>query len=281
MKKAVLSTLLAPLFLLNSNSNSQTPKLELIAQETQQTQQQSTQIQSQAVSDISSLARHLRTKGFDIDSLISDSRFKIDDSIVIRFKNSSEKRAKDLEEYKKIHEYEKKKIAILEFMEKNAPQLRRAEETYGIPRETIAAIFGIESNFARGPGRFNPFNAYVSMHVRGIRPDLAIPQLIELLKFCRKNSINVFDLKSSYAGAMSYAQFIPSSLNNWFVGADLYDLDNNIMSVANYLSHFKKITGSLEKSIYRYNNHPFYVGFVMDLAKEAEKALAGSQQKHF
>ena len=132
-------------------------------------------------------------------------------------KNSSEKRAKDLDEYKRIHEYEKKKIAILEFMEKNLSQLRRAEETYGIPKETIAAIFGIESNFARGSGRFNPFNAYVSMHVKGIRSDLAIPQLIELLKFCRKNSINVFDLKSSYAGAMSYAQFIPSSLNNWLI----------------------------------------------------------------
>src|SRR3989338_6656533 len=243
--------------------------------------QDTNQVEPSYQENLSSLVSYMKGKGFDIDSLIADERFKIDDSIVIRFKNSSEKRAKDLDEYKRIHEYEKKKIAILEFMEKNLSQLRRAEETYGIPKETIAAIFGIESNFARGSGRFNPFNAYVSMHVKGIRSDLAIPQLIELLKFCRKNSINVFDLKSSYAGAMSYAQFIPSSLNNWFVGADLYNLDNNIMSVANYLSHFKKRSGSLEQAVYGYNHKDFYVRFVMDLAKEAEKALAGPQQKQF
>ena len=173
-------------------------------------------------------------------------------------------------------------------MKRNMPQLEAAEETYGVPKEIISAIFGIESNFGfpdtlateisqKSTGKFNPFNAYVSMHVRGIRPDLAIPQLIELLRFCRKNSINVFDLRSSYAGAISYAQFLPSSLNKWFIGNDLYSMDDNITSVANYLSHFRKIGGSLERAVYRYNPKGFYVRFVMDLAKEAEKTLAGSQ----
>ena len=86
----------------------------------------------------------------------------------------------------------------------------------------------------------------------------------------KKFHFDVLSLKSSYAGAMSYAQFLPSSLNRWFIGSDLYNIDNNILSVANYLSHFKKRTRSLEESVYRYNPSKFYVRFVIDLAKEAK-----------
>jgi len=268
-----------------ANSNPEISKLESIVQQSQKQAQAQVQIQNQSQSQnqsneqqrLSLLKEHMGARGHTIDSLLTDSRFLIHRDIANYFTNSSEKKAKTLDEYKKLHKFEEKKDTIPYFIERNFSSLKEAEQTYGIPKEIIAAIFGIESSFAKGSGRFNPFNAYVSMHVKGIRSDLAIPQLVELLKFCRKNSINVFDLKSSYAGAISYAQFIPSSLNRLFIGDDLYSLDNNIMSVANYLSHFKKITGSLEKSIYRYNNHPFYVGFVMELAKEAEKALAGSQ----
>lgn len=278
LMKSKVFPLLAPLFFLQANpTSSNSSSLESIVQT-----QQPTAIQSQ-ITNISSLSNYLKNKGFNIDTLLKNPRFKIHQDIVSYFKNSSEKKAKNLDEYKKIHRFEEKKDTIPYFIERNLSSLREAEQTYGIPKEIISSILAIESSFARSSGKLNPFNAYVSMYVKDVRQDFARGQLQELLTFCKRNKINVFDLKSSYAGAMSYAQFIPSSLNNWFIGSDLYNLNNNILSVANYLSHFKKTTGSLEKAIFRYNPNNFYVGFVMDLAKEAEKTSSGSnnQQKQF
>ena len=46
-------------------------------------------------------------------------------------------------------------------------------------------------------------------------------------------------------------------------------MDNNILSVANYLLFLKR-TGTLEKAIYSYNPSKLYVQAVIALAKEAE-----------
>ena len=235
---------------------------------------------SSGLENLSLLMSYMSKKGFAIDTLIADKRFDIYGSIASKFTRSAEKRIKSLEEYKKLLGFSDKKERIFLFMERNLCTLEKAEEIYGIPKEFIASIFGIESDFARVKGTYNPFNVYVSMHVKSVRPDLAIPQLEELLIFCRKNNLDVLSLRSSYAGAMSYAQFLPLSLNSWFIGADLYDIDNNIMSTANYLSYFKRRTGSLEKAVYSYNPKDVYVGFVMDLAKEAKTGQDSTRQKY-
>ncbi|MDX1642614.1 MAG: lytic murein transglycosylase, partial [Balneolaceae bacterium] len=91
-----------------------------------------------------------------------------------------------------------------------------------------------------------------------------------------RNKLDVFELKSSYAGAMSYGQFIPYSINRWFVGDDIFDMENNIHSIANYLAHFYEITGSLEGAVFRYNPSSLYRDAVLALAEEAEKEYAGS-----
>jgi len=270
MKKLLKTPLLA--FLLfnastNENRNiNQSPtqsKLEILSQSVQRDE-------SSNQKNLSSLVSYMKSKGFGIDSLISDKRFQVYEEIQGRFTQSAERKSRSLEEYKKIFNFEDKKKKIPIFMEKNSRHLKKAEETYGVPKEIISAIIGIESNFGAGTGRYNPFNAYASMYIKGYRKDFAKTQLEELLIFCKRNGINVFDLKSSYAGAMSYAQFIPSSLNRWFVGSDLYSMEKNILSVANYISHFKKRTKSMEESVYRYNPSKLYVGIVMALAKEAK-----------
>src|SRR5690625_8044129 len=96
------------------------------------------------------------------------------------------------------------------------------------------------------------------MYSEDYRSKFARAQLEELLIFIRDRNIDVFELKSSYAGAMSYAQFIPYSLNRWFVGDDIFDMHNNIQSVANYLFHFKNITGTIEVAVYHFNSSSLY-----------------------
>jgi hypothetical protein len=219
---------------------------------------------------LAQLSTYFEQRNLDLKSLLEDPRFEIYDGIGDRFRNSAERRTLTLEEYQRILGFEDKKQRITGFMDQYAKELALAETTYDIPKYVIAAIIGLESDFGKNIGRFNPLNAYVSMYSEDYRSEFARAQLEELLKFTTRNNIDVFELKSSYAGAMSFAQFIPYSLNRWFVGDDIFDMNNNIQSIGNYLAHFKTITGTIEGAVLRYNPSGLYRDAVLALAREAE-----------
>lgn len=229
--------------------------------------------------NLTSLTTYFKKKNLTIDNLLQDSRFTIHEKIGDRFRYSAERKSMNLEEYKKVLGFEYKRNKIVEFVNEYADQLAKAEETYGISRHIISAIIGIESDFGANVGTYNPFNAYVSMYVDDYRADFARAQLEELLLWVNRNDVDVFTLRSSYAGAMAFAQFIPYSLNKWFIGDDIYNMENNILSVANYLAYFKKRTGSVEKAVFRYNPSDLYTSAVLDLASEAETILSDASAR--
>ena len=245
---------------------------------------------ARAVSDetnprISALISYFGQNGYNIEQLIADSRFRIYGHIPGLFINSAESTARralnrasseaerrdifvdELTRYKEKINFSLKEQRINEFIQEYQEPLSRAETEYDIQKGIIAAILGIESDYGRNSGSYNPFNVYVSLYAAEYRESFAISQLEELLAFCNRNDLDVFTLRSSYAGAIGYCQFIPSSLNRWFIGKNIYDMQDNINSVANYLAYFKARTGSLRTSIYRYNPDDFYVTSVMDLAQ--------------
>lgn len=219
---------------------------------------------------LSALVEYLQEQGIDIQLLLKDSRFKIYEKIDERFRRSAEKKSHTLDSYKQVLGFDSKSNNITSFIETHSDQLAKAEETYGISRYVIAAILGVESDFGQVRGSYNPFNAYVSMYAVNYRSDFAKAQLHELMKFVQRHDIDVFELKSSYAGAMTFAQFIPYSMNKWFVGNDIFDMNNNIMSVGNYLAYFKERTGDIETAVFRYNPSDMYTRAVLDLAQAAE-----------
>lgn len=219
------------------------------------------------------LIEHFNRKDYDIEALLEDDRFELVPQIREKFVYSAEKKMETFQDYQEVLNYDRKKDLIPEFAQTYSKALKHAEDTYGIPREVIIGILGVESEFGTYSGKYNPFNAYVSMYAADYRSKFALAQLEELVEWADKNKVDVFELKSSYAGAMSYAQFIPYSLNRWFVGTELYDMENNIYSVANYLAHFKSRTGSLEKAILKYNNSSLYQQAVLSLADDARLVL--------
>ena len=219
---------------------------------------------------LTQLKEYFKTQGMAIDQLLEDSRFELYEGIGDRFKGSAERRTLNLEEYKGVLGFSDKKARISDFIEEHDDQLTKAENEYNIPKYIIAAIIGIESDYGKNIGSYNPFNAYVSMYAVDYRADFARAQLKELMEFVTRKQIDVFELKSSYAGAMSFAQFIPYSLNKWFVGDDIFDMNNNIMSIGNYLAYFVERTGSVDRAVFRYNPSELYTGAVMALAQEAE-----------
>jgi membrane-bound lytic murein transglycosylase B len=240
-------------------------------------QQESVSEHSQITSDpvdypkeLEPLVAYFDKKGVDIRPHLSDSRFEIYNGISDRFRNSAEVKSGTFEEYKGKFNYNEKMRLMPDFIETHSKILEKAEKEYDIPKYVITAIIGIESSFGKNIGSYNPFNAYTSMIFEDYRAEFATAQLEELLLWTEKNNVDPFELKSSYAGAMAFAQFIPYSLNRWFVGDDIFDMNNNILSVANYLAHFKNITGSVERAVFRYNPSQMYTDAVMTMAKEAE-----------
>lgn len=219
---------------------------------------------------LASLARYMKERGFDLEVYYEDSRFEIYEGISNRFTGSAERSTPTLDEYKEILKFDDKTDRIAEFIDRYQYHLVIAEETYGISRYVISAILAIESDFGRVTGRYNPFNVYVSMIAVDYRSTFARAQLEELLIFTRDHQLDIFELNSSYAGAMSAAQFIPYSLNRWFVGDDLTDMSYNIHSVANYLAHFMAITGTIDRAVHRYNPSTLYTQTVIDMATKAE-----------
>lgn len=220
---------------------------------------------------LSELASYFDRSDHSIGPLLSDSRFEIYENIGDRFRGSAENKSRSNDEYKEVLAFDKKTERIIDFMDRHSGHLQQAEEQYGISRFVIAAIIGLESDFGTKTGRYNPFNVYVSMYVDGYRGEFARAQLEELLEFTERKGMDVFELKSSYAGAVSSAQFIPYSLNKWFVGDDIHDMKNSILSVGNYLSYFLERTGDLRTAVIRYNPSSLYADTVLELAGKAEE----------
>lgn len=225
---------------------------------------------------VAELTKAFEGKGYGFTEKMNDPRFEYYGYIKKKFTGSAEKKIESVDTYKRAIGYDGKKRAIKDFMQTWSAELEAAEEKYGIPKYVIAAILGVESDFGKVKGSYNPFNVYVSMYAEDYRADFAKSQLEELLIFVKKNDLDVFEMESSYAGAMSHAQFIPYSLNRWFVGTELYNMENNIASVANYLAHFYERTGSMEKAVMRYNPSSLYTAAILSLAKDAEE-LTGSK----
>ncbi len=222
-----------------------------------------------------------------VDSLFYRPEFELYSALSERFDNSPEKKggetyldslktggeaagAKTFEDefakYAKIIGLEQKKRLSGIFMDNYGVQLSESEAAYGVPREIIAAVLGIESDFGRVRLRYYAFNVYVSLYVYNYRADFALAQLKELINFSRKREVDMFALPSSYAGAVGAMQFLPYSLNRWFVGNDVTDMGATIASVANYLAYFIKQRGNIEDALRSYNPSRLYVRSVLELA---------------
>lgn len=122
----------------------------------------------------------------------------------------------------------------------------RIETEFGVDREVIVAIWGIESRFGFNQGGFNLFrtlNTLFDMYPR--RSDFFRNELINFLILCRANDMDPLEVNGSYAGAFGQAQFMPSSFNEYAVDFDgdnrrdlIHSMEDIFASIANYLQRF-------------------------------------------
>lgn len=132
----------------------------------------------------------------------------------------------------------------LAFWNENEAALRAASQRYGVPEEIIVAIIGVETIYGRYTGTFTTASALATLAFDyPPRAPLFRRELENLFLLAREQGREPMTYEGSYAGAMGYPQFLPSSIRSFavdFDGDGRIDLERSpadaIGSVANYLA---------------------------------------------
>jgi membrane-bound lytic murein transglycosylase B len=85
------------------------------------------------------------------------------------------------------------------------------EKRFGVPREYLVAIWGIESSYGEAMGHLNMFQALATLAYDGPRMDFGQRELIAAFKMEERENLDPKQMTSSWAGAFGQTQFIPSS----------------------------------------------------------------------
>ncbi len=111
--------------------------------------------------------------------------------------------------------------AGVRFWERNAEALARAELEYGVPREIVVAIIGVETQYGRHTGRYRVIDALTTLAFDyPPRAEFFRTELENYLLFTRETGRDPFKLKGSYAGAIGIPQFMPGSYRRYAVDFD-------------------------------------------------------------
>ena len=107
------------------------------------------------------------------------------------------------------------------FWHQQQPWLEKARKKYGVPEEIVLAIIGIESSYGKNLGRFRAMDALSTIafdYPR--RAEYFRQELEQFLLLTQEENVDPLSLYSSYAGAMGWPQFMPSSFRNYAVDFD-------------------------------------------------------------
>jgi membrane-bound lytic murein transglycosylase B len=109
----------------------------------------------------------------------------------------------------------------LEFSKENSSALKRAESTYGVMPEVITAIIGVETSYGRITGNFKVLDALATLafdYPR--RAEFFREELKQFLILARELKRAPQEVRGSFAGAMGWPQFMPSSYRKWAIDFD-------------------------------------------------------------
>ncbi|WP_285762981.1 lytic murein transglycosylase B [Biformimicrobium ophioploci] len=184
----------------------------------------------------------VKKHGFDRDDLMDlmgSARKK--ESILKAMQRPAEK-ALEWHQYRKLFISNRRIQGGVTFWEENEKALREAEEKYGVPPEMVVAIIGIETGYGRNMGSYRVLDALSTLAFDYPRRSKFFSKELEnFLLLTRDQEVDPREPKGSYAGAMGYGQFMPSSYRGYaidFDGDGKADIWNNptdaIGSVANY-----------------------------------------------
>ncbi len=125
-------------------------------------------------------------------------------------------------------------------------RLKRIEARYGVEKEVVVAVWGLESAYGSYRGDMDVVRSLATLAYDGRRGKFFESQLVAALKIIQAGDVNPRKMTGSWAGAMGHTQFIPTSYLAYavdFTGDGKRDIwsDNPsdaLASTAAYLKRF-------------------------------------------
>jgi len=118
---------------------------------------------------------------------------------------------------------------------RHAALLSRIEQQFGVPRQILVAIWGLESDFGKGDmGRLPVIRTLATLAHDCRRSELFQGELIAALKIIQRGDLPLHDLIGAYAGEIGQTQFLPSSYIKYgvdFDGDGRVDLRHSVADV--------------------------------------------------
>jgi len=116
------------------------------------------------------------------------------------------------------------------------------EQRYGVPRQILAAFWGMETNYGSFNGETPIPAALATLAYDGRRSAFFRAELLDALRIIDAGDVTAENMKGSWAGAMGQMQFMPSTYRRYAVDGDgdgrvnLWTTADAVHSAGNYLS---------------------------------------------
>ena len=193
--------------------------------------------------EVQEMADRLADKGLIREDILSAmSEAKRLDSVIDAMNRPAER--KKWKDYRPIFLKSARLKAAKSFYYKHRDVLHAAESEILVPVQVILAIIGVETYYGRNKGSYRVIDALATLGLDyPRRAKFFLGELESLFLLGQREHLNPLTIKGSYAGAMGFGQFIPSSYLAYAIDFDNdghRDLIDNpvdaIGSVANYLA---------------------------------------------
>jgi lytic murein transglycosylase len=101
-----------------------------------------------------------------------------------------------------------------------AEPLERIEQRYGVPGPVLVAIWGLETDFGAGLGRYPTFSALATLAYDCRRGNLYSAELVDALMIVQRGLLTPEQMRGAWAGELGQTQFMPSAYLKYGVSAN-------------------------------------------------------------
>ena len=186
------------------------------------------------------------------DSVMNNAKFL---PKVIEYDRYQPEFYEDTKTYISKRTSKKKVLSGLNYYKNNKEIINNVDLNFGIEKELLLALMGIETNFGNYLGKMDIISSLSTLSFDKRRSEFFTNELLTILELIDKQIVDPSILYGSWAGAFGNFQFMPSTIEKYAIDYNdnnLIELKNNsdsFASAANYLSKmgWKKISRASKK----------------------------------